>query len=299
MTDRLQAYEVFVALVERKSFTETSKALGIPQPTISKHIASLESTLGLQLFVRTTRRTIPTSEALEILPNIRQMLEANEEIKRKARGKLPEVSGTLRLDAPPAYVRHVLLPHLARFREAYPLVELELVTGQSLSDLAANEIDLALTDSDRLEGPHIQRLVARHAWQIGASLDHVDRFGMPMLPTDLEQRAVIVPTARTRPAVLEFESETGHVAVQVSAPVRCDDIEVAMDIAVGGDALVVAPDWLFAGSAYRDEFRVVLPDYVLKPAAMRLIYPATQFLPTRTRALIDFLSQALRTPTMR
>lgn len=296
MTDRLQAYEVFAALVEQRNFTGVSKALGVPQPTISKHIASLEATLGVQLFVRSTRRTTPTAEAFDILPSIRQMLEANEEIKSRLNGKLPAVSGRLRIAAPASYARHVLLPRLAEFRRNYQLVELDVVTQRGSVDPIGAGMDLALTDSERLEGPYIQRLVARHAWRLAASPEYLARHGAPLIPADLAERAVVLPWGANGPSLLEFESENGHESVQVSAPLRCDDVEMAIRIAAMGDALVIVPDWILAASEHRDNLQVVLDEFFLRPISIHLIYPATQFLPARTRALIDFLAPSTRWP---
>lgn len=298
MTDRLQAYEVFAALMEQRNFTKVSKALGVPQPTISKHIASLEATLGVHLFVRSTRRTIPTAEAFDILPSIRQMLEANDEIKRRVNGKQPEVSGQLRIAAPTSYARHVLLPRLVEFRRSHPLVAFDIISQRSPDEAFGVGTDLALTDFQRLEGPYIQRLVARYTWRIVASPDYLDRNGTPHLPVDLEDHAVVLPGAAHGPA-LEFESENGHETVQVSSSLSCDDIDMALSIAAMGEALAVVPDWTLQSPGHDARLRAVLEGFFLKPITMHLIYPATQFLPTRTRALIDFLAPTSRVPVPR
>jgi len=42
----------FLTVVEKGTFSATSKALGLTQPAISSQIASLEASLGVQLFNR-------------------------------------------------------------------------------------------------------------------------------------------------------------------------------------------------------------------------------------------------------
>lgn len=298
MTDRLQAYEVFAALMEQRNFTKVSKALGIPQPTISKHIASLEATLGVHLFVRSTRRTIPTAEAFDILPSIRQMLEANDEIKRRVNGKQPEVSGRLRIAAPASYARHVLLPRLIEFRRSHPLVNFDILSQRVSDEAIVAGMDLAITDQQRLDGPYIQRLVARYTWRIVGSQDYLKLNGTPRLPVDLENHAVVLPGPVHGP-VLEFESENGHEIVQVSSALCCDEIDMALKIAAMGEALAVVPDWILQVSGCDNGLNLVLEEFFLKPITMHLIYPATQFLPTRTRALIDFLAPTSRGPVLR
>ncbi|HJU49663.1 MAG TPA: LysR family transcriptional regulator, partial [Pseudogulbenkiania sp.] len=54
--DRLLSMEVFVAVVERGSFTAAAEAFGLSQPMVGKHIRALEQRLGARLLARTTRR---------------------------------------------------------------------------------------------------------------------------------------------------------------------------------------------------------------------------------------------------
>lgn len=291
MTDRLQAYEVFAELMRRKNFSETSKVLGVPQPTISKHIASLEVTLGVQLFVRTTRRTVPTAEALDLLPLVRQMLDTNEEIRRKATGQRPEISGKLRVMAPAAYMRHVLLDRMILFRKSHPALEVELLTSPVPVDLGTAGVDLAVTDSAQTEGPNMQRVLARPNWHLLATPAYLDRNGRPTGPGDLEQRQVVLPF-RQSDSILQFESEHGHEAIRVGAGIGCDDADLALDLARGGEAIVVAPDWIVGFARRAGGFVPLLEDYFLKSSPLRLVYPAAQFLPARTRALINFLTLA-------
>jgi len=61
--DNLQNLQAFLRTVEMGSFSSVARDQGISQSAISKQIASLEATLGIQLFRRTTRKLSPTTEA--------------------------------------------------------------------------------------------------------------------------------------------------------------------------------------------------------------------------------------------
>ncbi|HFC92420.1 MAG TPA: LysR family transcriptional regulator, partial [Leucothrix mucor] len=55
MSPDLNAMALFVRVIEYKSFTETSKRLGIPISTISRKVSELEKYLGIRLIERSTR----------------------------------------------------------------------------------------------------------------------------------------------------------------------------------------------------------------------------------------------------
>jgi LysR family transcriptional regulator, regulator for bpeEF and oprC len=53
--DRLDAIKIFVLVVESGSFSAAARELGVGQPAVSKHVASLEAHLGARLLMRTSR----------------------------------------------------------------------------------------------------------------------------------------------------------------------------------------------------------------------------------------------------
>lgn len=66
--------EVFVTLVELKSFSKTAKVLNLSQPTVSIHIKNLEEELDMVLFVRSTRDMKITDEALLLYKEAKELI---------------------------------------------------------------------------------------------------------------------------------------------------------------------------------------------------------------------------------
>ena len=64
--DNLQNLQPFLRTIEMGSFSAVGRDQGISQSAVSKQIAALEATLGIQLFRRTTRKLSPTGEALQL-----------------------------------------------------------------------------------------------------------------------------------------------------------------------------------------------------------------------------------------
>lgn len=127
----IRQLEVFVALVERGSFTKAARHLRLSQSTVSGHISDLERRLDVRLVGRDRSGVRPTAAGTALLRPAREVLKA----ERGARMAIEELSGLLKgqlLVGGSTIPSSYLLPALfARFHHAYPGVALQLVTGDS------------------------------------------------------------------------------------------------------------------------------------------------------------------------
>jgi DNA-binding transcriptional LysR family regulator len=126
--DRLREMEVFLKVVEARSFSGAARSLNTGQPAVSKTIASLEDRPGVRLLTRSTRKLSP-----------RQM-------KRRLRQRAPGrdwKAGYESLHRSRSRGLH-LVPKLGSFLDAHPEVQLELVMDDRVVDLVAENIDAAL-----------------------------------------------------------------------------------------------------------------------------------------------------------
>lgn len=60
--DKLDAMQVYVAVVDTHSFARAAEVLGQPRSTVSRVVKELEAWLGAQLLQRTTRKLSVTAE---------------------------------------------------------------------------------------------------------------------------------------------------------------------------------------------------------------------------------------------
>jgi DNA-binding transcriptional LysR family regulator len=74
-----------LAVEEHGSFTAAAVQLGLSQPTLSRHVATLENELGFQLFHRGPRKVRPTKNGRRFLTEARRVLIAVENAEAAAR----------------------------------------------------------------------------------------------------------------------------------------------------------------------------------------------------------------------
>ncbi|MDV7397485.1 LysR family transcriptional regulator, partial [Arthrospira platensis SPKY1] len=76
----------FLAALEHGSLMGAARVLGVHQPTVGRHIAELETQLGVTLFERTGRGLLPTVEAWRLAEPARAMAAGADQLARQASG---------------------------------------------------------------------------------------------------------------------------------------------------------------------------------------------------------------------
>src|SRR3954463_5086599 len=106
----------FVAVVEKKSFSQAAERLGGTQPAVSLPIQAAEKRLGVQLVDRSGRRVEPTEAGQRLYRNAQRVLAAEEQLYDELGGG-EGIAGRLELGAstgPGGSVVPILLGELAR-----------------------------------------------------------------------------------------------------------------------------------------------------------------------------------------
>jgi DNA-binding transcriptional LysR family regulator len=138
---------LFLSVAEARSLSGGARALRLGQPTLSRRIAALETSLDQPLFVRGTAGVTLTAAGERLLPAAQQMAEWAGEAGRTAaasRGREGAPEGRVRLAAPPGVAFDFVAPLAASLRARAPGITLEVLAGVDYLNLARGEADLAL-----------------------------------------------------------------------------------------------------------------------------------------------------------
>jgi DNA-binding transcriptional LysR family regulator len=138
---------MFIAVAENLSFTEASRRLHVAQSAISRQVALLERELGEKFFQRVNRRVYLTPAGETLLRHARRVFVElrNAELEISETTQLSR--GVVRIGSGLTACMYLLPPVLERFREFYPNVELQVVTGpteQLLPQIRDNLLDLGV-----------------------------------------------------------------------------------------------------------------------------------------------------------
>lgn len=172
-------YRTLLSVLEQGSLSAAARELGLTQPTVGRHIETLEAMLGQQLFTRSRQGLAPSEAALVLKPLAEVMAATSAALVRAAADVKGRVSGTVRISASEVIGIEVLPPILAQLQDDHPGLEIELSTTDAVEDVLNREADIAV----RMAEPTQKALVARHVGAIPLGLHahrrYLDRHGVP------------------------------------------------------------------------------------------------------------------------
>ena len=143
--------QVFREVAELQSITRAARALHISQPAVTRHIRLLEESLGVPLFVRSTKGMILNQAGIVYLRHVQEVSRAHEDMARYLQAPTGNLTGRLRLGSNKTVLAYCLPEILARFRNRYPAVTCDVIDGNTdtiIGALLDQRIDLAV-----IEGP--------------------------------------------------------------------------------------------------------------------------------------------------
>ena len=138
-----QDYALFAAVIDSGSLSAAGRRLHLSPAMVSKRLRRLEERLGARLINRTTRRLSPTAAGQAFHHDVSAILAAAAAAEARVSGLTAAPAGPLRISAPTSFGRLHIAPHLSRFLDRYPRVEVELQLEDGFVDLIGARIDLA------------------------------------------------------------------------------------------------------------------------------------------------------------
>ncbi|MFD2830768.1 LysR family transcriptional regulator [Corticicoccus populi] len=134
-------------IIETGSMTHAAEKIHISQSALSQSIVSLEKELGHRLFQRSRSGTIPTENGRKLIPVILEILEAERKLRDTATTLSATLKGTLTVATTPSLFMTLIPQALARFKEDYPQIEVQMIERENDEIIAAasrREADIGL-----------------------------------------------------------------------------------------------------------------------------------------------------------
>jgi DNA-binding transcriptional LysR family regulator len=292
--DRFQEMQIFVRIVERRSFTQAAEDLLIPRATATNAIKRLENRLGTRLLERTTRAVAPTQDGAAYYERCVRLLADLDEAEDAFRGSEP--AGLLRVNLQPTLARYFVFPALPAFLARYPRIQLHVGEDDRLVDLVREGVDCVL----RAGQLHDSAMVARRAADLEqvtvASPAYLERLGTPATLADLVRHQAVhyMSTATGRPYPLEFMTGTGLKLATPPAVVSVTGTEAYTAAALAGLGLVQVPRYRIAEQLACGQLVEVLADMPPPTIPISVLYPQARQLSARVRVFADWLVQRFR-----
>ncbi|HTV74080.1 MAG TPA: LysR substrate-binding domain-containing protein, partial [Candidatus Acidoferrales bacterium] len=187
----LNALVIFAKVVEAQSFSAGARRLQMPLSTVSRRVAELEAGLGVRLLDRNTRRIRLTPMGAEVYAQAKVSVDVNETVAALVNDLRGDLSGVLRLAAPPSISDSLLVPLISGFQEGHPGVRVQVFITGRFVDLVEEGVDVAFfVKALPRDASLVSHRILRYRHRLVAAPAHVAGYGDPANPDELLERRI-------------------------------------------------------------------------------------------------------------
>ena len=292
--DKLREMEVFVAIVDRGSFTGAAEKVGMSAAAVSRAVNSLETRLGTHLLARTTRSVRPTDAGLAYLEACRKVLDTITDAEANIAADQLNPVGTLTVSAPVLFGQRYVAPLVNAFALRYPDVSVNAVYADRTTRLLEEGVDIAirvghLGDSSTFAIP--LGFVRRRTY---AAPSYLAAHGEPLHPRDLAKHHCVSFTGVSPPTEWVFNESGSRLPVRVQPRMVVDLGSAAVLAAVDGVGIIQLLSYQAASEVLDGRLQPVLTSFEPESIPVSLLHVERRSGSGKIRAFMEFVVDALR-----
>jgi DNA-binding transcriptional LysR family regulator len=289
----VDALIVFSTVIAEGSFSAAAARLKQTPSGVSRTISRLEKQLGMTLMHRTTRRLDLTEEGAWLLQRARATLADLADTEEQARARRSQPAGLVRVNAATPALGHLLAPLVADFLDAYPLIQLELASGETVVDLIEQRADVAIRIGTLADSSLNARKLGSSRLRVLATPAYLARHGTPATLDDLAAHRLlgfVAPASLNNWPLQHAGGEGWHIAPAVLA----SSGETVRHLVLAGAGIACLSDFLVRGDLASGALVPVLPaiTFERRQPIWAVFYKQGALAP-RVAALVDFLARRL------
>lgn len=298
----MELYQIrcFISVARSQGFAAAAEQMELAPSSVTRAIAKLESSLGVRLFNRTTRSVSLTDAGEVFLARISPSLDEIDAAADMARTGSAELSGTLRVGASVSFGQAVIAPRLSKFRVAHPKLTVDLILSDTVTDIIADRIDIAVRHGALSDSSLIAQRLANVTYRLVASADYLRRSPSIIQPSDLHDHACLTyPYSAFRSSWLFAQNGTEE-SIDIEPIARISNAVALAACVKSGIGLALLADWLVDDDLANGTLVSVLPEWSCRGAgtdsdpSLWIVTPSRSFVPAKTRTFADFLRDSVR-----
>lgn len=287
----MQGLILFAHIERLGSLSAAAQLLSMSRSSVSKQLAALEKKVGSRLFNRTTRKIVLTEVGRQVLKEAHKVELALQTIEHISEDSQSVIAGDLNVTCANAQGRIHLAPLITRFLARYPNVTVNLQLEDRFVDMVTENMDVSIRIGYLPDSTLIARKLGDLTGVLCASPEYLSSAPPIKTPSDLLQhRCLYYRNSTLHMNTWSFVSENGEESVTVSGPLTINDPGVLISAALAHAGVLLTDKGLLGDTLREGKLVPILEGYQpIGSLPVYAVYPEREFIPAKTRALVDFL----------
>jgi len=272
--DRLRSLRTFISVAEHASFAEAGRRLNMSPTTVTRTVAALEASLGVQLLMRTTRSVRLTDDGAAFLERCRAGIAEIDGAFDAVRGSRSAPRGLLTVTAPVMFGRLHILPVVTEMLRLYPDLQVRLLLLDRVVRMVEEGVDIAVRIADLPDSALHKLRIGEVRRVLSASPDYLRDRGEPATFADLRRHDLIAIEDEVGPH-RGRAAEGGHRSANPPR-LSVNNVDAAIVAAVSGLGIVRALSYQISDHVAAGRLQVVLSDHPAPPVPVSLLFQSAR-----------------------
>jgi DNA-binding transcriptional LysR family regulator len=282
--------KVIVKVAEFRSITAAAESLDMQTATASAAIKRIERTLGVDLFIRTTRRLRLSVAGEKYIAHCEQALQMLDFAQQSVKDDLDIIDGELRISVPSDLGRNLILPWLDEFMHHHTGVSVKLHISDSNIDFYRDPVDIAL----RYGSPNDANLYGFKICNVPrivcASSAYLAKHGIPKHPSELTtHNGLLYQLHDILHDVWDFSDQGETLKVKIQGDRSSNDAELVRRWCLNGKGIAAKSILDMSPDLLNEKVVALLSEFTLKSTELWLICPSRQTMTPAVRLLREHL----------
>ncbi|MFT5707010.1 MAG: DNA-binding transcriptional LysR family regulator [Oceanospirillaceae bacterium] len=288
----LEDLHLILQVAKFRSITGAAASLDMRTATASAALKRVESALGFELFVRTTRHLRLSSAGERYLPQCEQALILLEKAKQNMKDELEIVDGELRIALSSDMGRNLVIPWLDELMDEYPNISLRSNISDSNIDFYRDPVDIAVRYGSPSDTNMYGFKICNVPRLLCASQSYLDKHGTPEHPDDLStHNALLYQLYDIIHDVWEFTDQQRVYKVKVSGNRASNDADIVRRWCVADKGISVKSCLDMSADLLSGNLVNIMSDYKPIPTELWLVFPSRQSITPAARLLREKLKE--------
>ena len=285
--------DIFARVVELGSFAAVAEERGVAPSSISRRIAALEHQLKARLFHRDTRNMQPTSAGEHFYEQIAPLLADLYAAQEGVMSGGEKAVGTLRVAASPSFGQYVLASLLARFRQRYPDIRLELLLSDNKIDMISERVDLAIRHGQLHDSDLVVTKLAETRYLAVAGKGYLAKSEPLLEPGHLKYHSCLAFNLQNFRSNWTFRRNGASVRQAIRPVIETSNAATLAEFVRRDSGIALLAEWMAGPEIQKGKMVRVLPDWEVsgeqQAAIISIVSPSRQYRPLKTEVLRKFL----------
>jgi DNA-binding transcriptional LysR family regulator len=288
----IEDLQVVLKIAEFRNITAAAASLDMQTATASAALKRVEKSLGIDLFIRTTRQLRLSSAGERYIPHCEQALATLDLARQNVKGDVSVIDGELRIGLSSDLGRNLVIPWLDEIMQAHSELSLKAHISDSTVDFYRDPVDIVL----RYGSPKDSNLYGFKICDVPrllcASPVYLEQHGTPQHPYHLPtHNGLFYQLHDIIHNVWEFSHNGKPLKIKMNGNRAANDGELVRRWCVTGKGLAVKSCLEVSTDLLAGKLVSVLPEFIPRASELWIICPSRQSITPVVRLLRDIFKQ--------